>query len=174
MLNKFNQESLQLQYYLWLFLRIKSGKSINQANFYEIHNDKFEGKYEITFQDMNEANKLIEALRVVIQLFTKISTYPKVKDLSKIQEEIKNNKEKLIDPYLDKNLKGMDWLSLSIHIILYNLLTESDLILDDDLKKLYSICKQLKGKSIDNEFLKKFFDFCYLYIKNNIILELPE
>ena len=49
------------------------------------------------FHSIDEVNELAEALRVVIQLFTKISTYPKLKNLTKIKEEIDNNKEKLID-----------------------------------------------------------------------------
>lgn len=173
-LNYFTKEFQHLQYYLWLFLKIKSGKSIHKDNFHKVHNDQFKEKYEMKFQNVDEANELMEALRVVIQLFTKISTYPKLKDLSKIQEEVKHNKENLIDPFLEKDLKGMDWLSLSLHIILYNLLNENESLLDENIKKLHSICRELMGKPINIGFLEKFFDFCYSFINANIILELFE
>ncbi|KKN37080.1 hypothetical protein LCGC14_0767100 [marine sediment metagenome] len=173
-LNNFTKEFYQLLYYVWLFLKIKAGKSIHEDNFHEVHNDDFKKDYKINFQNIDEPNDLVEALRVVIHLLTKISTYTRLKNLSKIQKEIKNNKEKLIDPFLEKDLKGMDWLSLSLHIILYNLLTEKDVVLKGNVKKLYSICKELKEVSISSGFFKKFFDFCYSFIKENIIIEISE
>lgn len=173
-IKEFSEEAFKLQYYLWLFIKLKKGAVISQANFNEVHSDQFLGKIKMDFHSSNETNQLIEAFRVVIQLFTKISTYPKLKNLAKIKEEIDNNKEKLIDPYLDKNLKGMDWLSLTLHIILYNLMRDENIILDKDMQSLYSICKELKGKTIHKKFIKRFFDFCYSYIKDNIIIELSE
>lgn len=173
-IKEFSEESFKLQYYLWLFIKLKKGAVISQANFNKVHSDQFLGKIEMDFNSINETNQLIEAFRVVIQLFTKISTYPKLKNLTKIKEEIDNNKEKLIDPYLDKNLKGIDYLSLTLHIILYNFMTDENIMLDEDMQRLYSICKELKGKTINKNFIKRFFDFCYSYIKNHTIIELSE
>ena len=173
-IKEFSEEFFKLQYYLWLFIKLKKGAVISQPNFKEVHSDQFFGKIEMDFHSINETNQLVEALRVVVQLFTKISTYPKLKNLTKIKEEIDNNKEKLIDPFLDKNLKGMDWLSLTLHIILYNLMSDENIMLDKDMQRLYSICKELKGKNINKKFIKKFFDFCYSYINDNTIIELSE
>ncbi len=174
LLNNFTKEVYQLQYYLWLFLKIKRGNSIHEDNFHKVHSNDFKKEYKIQFQNMDGPNKLVEALRVVIQLLIKISTYPRLNDLPKIQKELKNNKEKLIDPFLEKDLKGMDWLSLSLHKVLYYLLTERHLVAKKDMMKLFSICKELKGVSINSSFFKKFLNFCYSYIKDNIIIELSD
>lgn len=161
-----------LQRYIDYLIDIEFEKEINLNIFNRMRAIKELESDSFSIKGPEKIQYHFYGLKSILERIIKISTYPRLKSVINLDNDIQFIKTHIIKPFLKQKFKGLKWFSFALNVILCSLITGEESICkeinDSNLAKLKKICEIINNKSVSNDFFENFFKFCDNYIRDYI------
>lgn len=161
-----------LQRYIDYLVDIELEKEINLEVFNRMRAIKDLDSLTYSIKGSEKINYHFYGLKSILEPILEISTFPRLKSIINLDNDMDYIKAHIIEPFLKQKFKGLKWVSFALKIILSISIIGNEQISkkinDTNFTKLHRICKNIEGKSVSNEFFEEFFKFCDEYIQEYI------
>ncbi len=161
-----------LQRYIDYLIDIELEKEINLEVFNRMRVIKDLESLTYSIKGPEKINHHFYGLKNILEPILEISTFPRLKLVIDLKNDMHYVKTHIIEPFLKDKFKGLKWFSFALKIVLYISITGNEQIIkninDSKLVELNRICKIIEGKSVSKDFFEEFFKFCDEYIQDYI------